>query len=160
MVKNSKITPRGPQKVLAISSGGGHWIQLKRLLPAFSSCQVVFVSEHKSYEAETSPSKFYSICQATRMNRVKLIRQALSLCWILLKERPDVIISTGTSCGFIAFLLAKLLLKSRTIWVDSIANAETLSLSGKLAKPLADLCLTQWAHLAEPDGPYYKGSVL
>ena len=145
---------------MAISSGGGHWVQLKRLLPAFSDCQIVFVSEHEYYRNETSSAKIYSICQSTRLNKVRLIRQVPTLCWILLKERPDVIISTGTSCGVTAFLLAKLLLKSRTIWVDSIANAETLSLSGKLVKPFADLWLTQWVHLAEPDGPYYKGSVL
>ena len=105
-------------------------------------------------------ARFYSVANATRWNKFRLIVQALKIFWIVLRERPTLVISTGAACGFLAFFFAKLLLRSRTIWVDSMANVKTLSLSGKLVKPFADLWLTQWAHLAEPNGPYYKGSVL
>jgi hypothetical protein len=45
------------------------------------------------------------------------------------------------------------------VWVDSVANAEELSLSGKMASEKADLCLTQWPHLAS-GAVAYEGSVL
>ena len=48
----------------------------------------------------------------------------------------------------------------KTIWIDSLANAETMSLSGLKVKPYADLWLTQWEHLATPKGPYFYGAVL
>ena len=48
----------------------------------------------------------------------------------------------------------------RTLFLDSIANAEELSLSANLAKRHCDLVLTQWPHLAEQDGPRYRGSVV
>jgi len=35
-----------------------------------------------------------------------------------------------------------------------------LSLSGRRVGPWADLWLTQWEHLARPEGPEYRGSVL
>ncbi|WP_220347888.1 hypothetical protein [Alkalilimnicola ehrlichii] len=52
------------------------------------------------------------------------------------------------------------LLGAKTIWVDSLANAEQLSVSGAKVRRFADLWLTQWEHLAAPDGPHYRGAVL
>lgn len=57
-------------------------------------------------------------------------------------------------------LLAGKLTGKRTIWIDSVANVEKLSLSGKLAGHIATLWLTQWQHLSRPDGPHYAGAVL
>jgi Oligosaccharide biosynthesis protein Alg14 like len=51
-------------------------------------------------------------------------------------------------------------LGARTIWVDSIANIDVLSMSGQKAGRYADLWLTQWPELASPNGPEYRGSVL
>jgi len=79
--------------------------------------------------------------------------------WILLWERPDIVLSTGASCGFFAVFFGKIS-GAKTIWLDSIANAKTLSLSGKWAGRYADLWLTQWPHLAKSQGPYYAGGVL
>jgi len=45
-------------------------------------------------------------------------------------------------------LLAKLIWGARVVWVDSIANVDHLSLSGRLVRPFADLTLTQWPALA------------
>ena len=52
------------------------------------------------------------------------------------------------------------LLGARTIWVDSIANADELSLSGRKAGRFAHLWLTQWPELARAQGPHYQGAVL
>jgi hypothetical protein len=73
---------------------------------------------------------------------------------------PDLIISTGAAPGLIALLLGKLVFRRRTIWIDSMANADRLSTSGRLAGRLADLWLTQWPHLAEAGGPQFWGPVL
>ena len=76
----------------------------------------------------------------------------------MLRERPDVVVSTGAAPGYLALRCAKLL-GARTVWIDSVANVEELSLSGRIASTKADLCLTQWPHLAA--GPVgYEGSVL
>jgi len=34
------------------------------------------------------------------------------------------------------------------IWVDSIANAEKLSMSGRMIRPFADVILSQWPDVA------------
>jgi hypothetical protein len=70
-----------------------------------------------------------------------------------------VIITTGAAPGYFALRVGKLF-GARTIWIDSMANAETLSKSGQEVGKYADLWLTQWEHLARPQGPHYLGAVL
>jgi UDP-N-acetylglucosamine:LPS N-acetylglucosamine transferase len=79
--------------------------------------------------------------------------------WVLIKERPDVVISTGAAPGLIALRLGKWM-GARTVWLDSIANVEALSMSGRKALPFADLTLSQWPDVAAREGCQYKGAVL
>ncbi len=94
-----------------------------------------------------------------RQSRVGLLKVALRIAWILLRERPHTVISTGAAPGYFAMRIGKLL-RARTVWIDSIANADRMSMSGELVRKYADLWLTQWPHLAGRDGPNYAGSVL
>jgi len=147
------------KKVLAVSSGGGHWIQLLRLQSAFGGCEVIYASVNDSYQKDVTECQYYTIKDATQWDRFGIIKLAFQILWILLKERPDVIITTGAAPGFLSIVLGKLI-RAKSVWVDSIANAEVISLSGKKVGKFADLWLTQWEHLAKPNGPYFQGSVL
>ncbi len=147
------------KKVLAVASGGGHWVQLMRLSPAFVGFEVVFVGVSGADRSQVANHRFYPISDATRWDKLALIRVALKLAWINWKERPDVVVSTGAAPGYFAILLGKLF-GARTLWLDSIANVERLSMSGEMAGRHADLWLTQWPRLERPDGPYFKGSIL
>ncbi len=84
---------------------------------------------------------------------------ALKMLWVVIKTRPDFVISTGAAPGFFALMFGKLL-GAKTIWIDSCANVDRLSVSGAKVKRFADLWLTQWEHLEGKNGPLYKGSVL
>lgn len=151
---------RGRQRVLAVASGGGHWVQLLRLRPAFEGCEVTYVTVDRAYCADLDcGARFFVVNDATRWNKFGLVRQMLSLFWITLRERPDVVVSTGAAPGYFALRLGRLI-GARTIWLDSIANVDTLSLAGQRAGRYADLWLTQWSHLARADGPEFHGSVL
>lgn len=147
------------RKVIAISSGGGHWVQLLRLRPAFVDSDVLYVTVLPGYRSDVGEARFRVIPDSNRSSLLRLTASALSVFWLLLRERPDVVISTGAAPGYLALRLGKLL-GAKTIWVDSVANAEVLSLSGQKARHCADLWLTQWQHLAKAQGPYFKGSVL
>ena len=146
-------------RVLAVSSGGGHWVQLLRLRPVFDMVQVTYVTVDRAYAADVPGARFYAIVDATRWNKLKLLWMALEIAWLLLRERPDVVVSTGAAPGYFALRLGKWL-GARTIWLDSFANVERLSLSGQRIGPHADLWLTQWPHLAQPEGPYFLGGTL
>ena len=86
------------------------------------------------------------------------VQRCCRILRVVLKERPNVIVSTGAAPGYLAIRFGKLL-RARTVWIDSVANVEELSLSGKMASTTADLCLTQWPHLAG-GAVRYRGAVL
>lgn len=148
------------RKVMAVSSGGGHWVELRRLLPAFAGTEVVYVSTEPAADPDLAPSRYYAVHNVTRRNTFGFaltIRQTLA---ILRRERPDVVVTTGAAPGLVALVLAKLVCRSRTVWIDTIAHSEGMTLSGRLARPVADAWLVQWPHLARPGGPEYWGAVL
>lgn len=155
-------------KVLAISSAGGHWVQLQRLRPAWDGCKVTYVTTQEGYRSQAmaeakargqTPPDYYVVPDATRWQKFKLVWQMLKIAVIFIKVRPHAVVSTGAAPGYFAIRFGKLT-GARTIWVDSIANAQELSLSGRKAGAHADVWLTQWPHLASPNGPRYSGSVL
>jgi len=146
-------------KVLAIASGGGHWIQLLRVRPALAGHEVTYVTTDPGFAEYLDGEPMLVVNDANRWNKLGLVKLAWNVLRILLSRRPDVVISTGAAPGFFALRLGKLL-GARTIWIDSMANVEKLSMSGERIGKHADLWLTQWEHLAREDGPQFRGSVL
>ena len=155
-------------RVLVISSTGGHWVQLLRLMPAWDGCEVHYACTSPDHEARLramaaargqAVASYTAVTDANRWTKAKLVRQMLEVAALVLKIRPQVILTTGASAGYFAIRAGKLL-GARTCWIDSIANGEELSLSGERAGPHADLFLTQWPELARPGGPHCRGSVL
>jgi exopolysaccharide biosynthesis glucuronosyltransferase PssD len=147
------------RKILAISSGGGHWVQLLRLRAAFDGCDVTYACVRAEYAEDVPGEHFVAYTDANRWDRWRLLKMVVQVSLLVLRLRPDVVISTGAAPGYVAIRLGRLI-GARTAWIESIANAETLSMSGAMIGGHADLWLTQWAHLAKPEGPQFKGSVI
>jgi UDP-N-acetylglucosamine:LPS N-acetylglucosamine transferase len=134
-------------------------VQLLRLRPAFEGCDVTFVTVSPAYAQDVPGQKLRVVNDATRWDRVGLVRMGLKLAWIVLAVRPDVVISTGAAPGYFAVRLGRLA-GARTMWIDSIANVERVSMTCELVAPHADMRLTQWEHLAGSGGPRFEGAVL
>jgi UDP-N-acetylglucosamine:LPS N-acetylglucosamine transferase len=147
------------KKIMMVSSSGGHWVQLNRLLPAFEDCETIFVTTEPNYRSAVGQNRFLLAPDASRWNKLRVLWLAIIILKHVLTVRPDVVISTGAAPGFFAVFWGKKL-RAKTIWLDSIANVDELSMSGQMAGKYADLWLTQWEHLASPDGPQYVGAVL
>lgn len=148
------------RKVVAIASGGGHWVQMRRLIPAFEGCDVVFVSTYKDYAHDVQGFGFRTVKDVTRRKLWNLALTVPQFVAIMLSERPDVVITTGSMPGMVGLAVARFTTRARTMWIDSIANCEQLSSSGRQARRFAHHWLTQWEYLARPEGPEYWGSVL
>jgi UDP-N-acetylglucosamine:LPS N-acetylglucosamine transferase len=130
------------------------------LRPAFEGCDVTFLTTDKGDVAAAGPeARVHRVNDASRWKKLAVLRMALRVLILVVRLRPDVIISTGAAPGYFALRFGKWI-GARTIWVDSIANAEEVSMTGRISKPYADLWLTQWEHLAGPQGPEFAGSVL
>jgi UDP-N-acetylglucosamine:LPS N-acetylglucosamine transferase len=155
-----QLADQSRKRVLAVASGGGHWVQLLRVAPAFADQDVAFVTVNDLYREEVPPgARFYVISDATRWNKLKLVVTLLRLAWIMMRERPHVVISTGAAPGYLALRIGRIL-AAKTIWIDSMANVDRMSMAGEMAGKHADLWLTQWPELARSDGPHYKGAVI
>jgi hypothetical protein len=139
-----------------------------RLRAAWAGCDVTYVTtdpglvevmRQASAERGEPEPKLRIITNGNRWQRRRLVLQLMQILVLMLRTQPDAVISTGAAPGYFALRIGKLL-GARTVWIDSIANAEELSLSGHKIRKYADLWLTQWPHLAGPDGPEFLGAVL
>jgi UDP-N-acetylglucosamine:LPS N-acetylglucosamine transferase len=146
------------QQILAVSSGGGHWEQLMIISDAFDDCRVTYATTIKSL-AERTGKTATIIHDCNRNQPIEGLKCLWETFSLVRKTKPKVVISTGAMPGLFAIFFGRLL-GARTVWIDSVANCEQLSMSGKIAGRLADLWLTQWQHLETEHGPRYLGSVL
>jgi len=145
-------------------------VQLLRLSPSWDGCDVVYVSTNPLYQGEAEAAaeardqpvpRFYAVCDISRWSsKARLARCMIEIFWIVLRTRPDVIVTTGAAPGFMA-LLAGVPFCRKRIWIDSIANVDEMSMSGRKARSVATVWLTQWPQLAdEASGPSCWGSVI
>jgi len=135
-------------KILAVASVGGHWKQLLRIIPpSLADIESVYVSTHPKCGTMTEGRPFHSIRDFSRWDYYLMIPVFFQAIRIIRKEKPDAVVSTGAAPGLIALFAARLLGK-KAIWIDSVANVERLSLSGKIASKFASQTYTQWEALA------------
>lgn len=145
--------------LLAMASGGGHWVQLLRLRPSFESFRVVYVSMFDSYADLVGEAPYYTVPDASRFDVASFLPVFRRAIKIILKEKPSVIVTTG-SAPMLMFILLGRMMGIRTLWIDSVANSERLSSSGRIAKRLAHECISQWPKVAEMEKVSYWGSVI
>ena len=141
-----------------MASGGGHWVQLLRMRPAWDGCAVTYATVHADGSVDVAPDRLLTFTDASRKDFWKLAVVAVEMLIIVLRVRPHVIVTTGAAPPLLAMLFARTI-GARTLWVDSIANAEVLSSSGRLARRVATTRLTQWPDLVG-GGVGFWGSVL
>ena len=146
-------------KLLAISSPGGHWIQLNRICHQLEArYDIVYAMPDALFKPDKN-NRIYSIMDVSADDKWRLLPCAWQIFNILRQERPQAILSTGAAPGAIAIWLGHWL-KIQTIWVDSIANVKQISRAGRLAQRKADIFLTQWEALSDGQTIQYKGAVL
>ena len=134
-------------------------MQLMRLRPAFSGMDITYASVDSSSKMDVTPAPFYRIPDGNRSQKLRLVLMALRISWVMLRVRPNVILTTGAAPGYFAIRIGKIF-GARCLFLDSMANAEELSLSARLAAPYTDMLLTQWPHLDRQFGARFRGSVV
>ncbi len=136
------------KKIFAVASIGGHWIQLLRIAKKLEDdYDVVYLCTHPKCQKMVEGQKFYLIKDFSRWDAWKMVPSFFRLFVITLKEQPSAIITTGAAPGLICLLAGKMLCK-KTLWIDSIANVQELSASGRIASLFASKTYTQWKDLA------------
>ncbi|MEG3092122.1 UDP-N-acetylglucosamine--LPS N-acetylglucosamine transferase [Sphingomonas sp. PB1R3] len=147
------------KRILAVASGGGHWEQILLLRDAFTGHDITFATTMNGLGERAGIAGVRVIHDCNRNSPMSAVLCTLDLLRVIARVRPQVIVSTGALPGFLTLAIGRRF-GIRTVWVDSIANAEELSMAGQKARPHADLWLSQWPFVAERTGAGYAGSVL
>lgn len=104
--------------------------------------------------------RVYVVGECNRQHVLQSFAVIIRSLRIMIAEHPDAVITTGSLPLALACLCAKLV-GAKIVWIDSIANIERFSLSGRMIQPFADLFLTQWPELAQRyRNVEYAGSII
>src|SRR5260370_27386211 len=114
------------KKILAVSSSGGHWTELLRLRPAFDGHEVVFVTTRADSRSEVPGHRVRIVPDANARSRLRVLALLVRILLIVLRERPDIVISTGAAPGYFAIRFGHYL-GARTLWLVRIANTRGMS---------------------------------
>lgn len=148
-------------KICLAASSGGHLTQLLTTQEAWRDYPQFFVTTTDLVQKKLSAyGNVYCVGESNRQHLWRVISAFFRCMRVLLRERPDVVISTGASVGCICCFLGKLL-GARVVWMDSITNVTQLSLSGRMVRPIANLFLVQWPELVHKyPGVEYVGMAI
>jgi len=136
-------------RICLAASSGGHLSELTVLSQSWQAYDAYWVITTDVVRKQLSGrGSVYVVGECNRETPLKTMGVFLRCIRIVLHERPSVVISTGAAVGAITCWLAKLR-GAKIVWIDSITNTAKLSLSGRLVRPIADLCLAQWADVAK-----------
>lgn len=148
-------------KICLAASAGGHISQLLKLAESWKGYETCCVTTTGVVQEKLQKyGKVYVVGECNREHLLKVVAVFVRCVNIILRERPNVVISTGAAVGCVMCFLGKLL-GANVVWIDSITNVEQISLSGRMVKYVADLFLVQWPELAEQySNAEYVGAVV
>lgn len=141
------------KKVLFISSTGGHLSELLQLSPLFEKYDYYIITEKdKANEAlkDKYGKRLYFLPYGTRSKLFTYIFKYFYLClktiFLYFKIRPKVVVTTGTHTAGPMCILGKIF-GSKIIYIETYANTNKKTATGRLIYPIADLFIVQWEEM-------------
>ena len=136
------------KKVLFISSTGGHLNELLQLKSLFNSYSYLLVTEKdKSTISLKDKYNVKYLVYGTRKNLFtyffKFIFNFIKSFIIFMKFKPDVIITTGAHTCVPMLFIAKLF-KKKSIYIETMANRKTKTMTGKIVEKWVTYFVVQW----------------
>ncbi len=141
------------KKVLFISSTGGHLSELLQLSPLFKKYNYYIITEKDKANIGLKVKyrhKLLFLPYGTRSKIFTYIFKYIFICFKSLyyyfKIRPKVIITTGTHTAGPMCYIGKLF-GSKIIYIETYANRNTKTATGRLIYPISDLFIVQWEEM-------------
>lgn len=124
------MCPEGPKtrastRIMLVAPGGGRWAELLCLRDARLAKDASCVTLQASYRSRVVGPRVHRVRDVARRSRWSLVRMATQVAWVVLRERPDVVITSGSAQGSVALRVGKWL-GARTVGLDSIVNSDSL----------------------------------
>ena len=141
-------------KICFVSSSGGHWEQLQKLKPLADKYEGFFVTEKTQFDA---PLASYFMMQTDLKDKLmpfKMLVNSVKALKIWIKEKPDLIITTGTMVAY-PFSLLSIICKKKFIFIETFGRANMPTVAGKLMEKHSDMFIVQW----ETQKKHYKKAI-
>lgn len=132
------------RKTCLIYSSGGHYAELNRAIRGIvfsNSYHVTFPLDQKSMQVDAVEKRYF--LTHPRRQVVRLLKNTWESFWLLHRERPEIIISTGADVTVPTIILGKIFFGCRVVFIESAGDV-TPTLTGRLLYPFADLFIVQW----------------
>ena len=142
------------KRVLFVSSTGGHLdelLQLRKLFKKYNSYIITEKTKSTINLRKKYPNVNYLVF-GTKDHLFtylfKFIYNFIKTIILFIKIRPSVIVTTGTHTAVPMCYIGKLFFR-KIIYIETIANSKSKTLSGKLVYPIADTFIVQWESMLE-----------
>lgn len=142
-------------KICLIASAGGHLKEILQLEKFYKNKEHYFVTfDREDGKSIAKKEKTYFV-ECPARNPFRFVANFFQSLKIILKEKPDTIISTGADAALATCYLGKLFGK-KIIYIESFCRPSKPSITGKLVYPIADLFIYQWKELEKfyPKGKF------
>ena len=154
MSKNNK-------KLCFAASSGGHYEQILMLKPLMEKYDSFLITEKTIYNSQVEGEKTYYLHQVNRKEwkfPVEMIGNSVRSLIIFIKERPDIVITTGVLAVIPICLIAKVFGK-KLIYIESFAKVTSPTETGKMMYRYADQFYVQWPQMKKnyPNAIYLGG---
>lgn len=149
-------------KLCLASSAGGHLMQLKQLFKMASKYDYFIVTEKNVISKQLKDKHKVSFLVQQERKNIDFIPKfsinILKAFWIILKEKPDVIISTGSGATYPLCKLVKLT-GGKVIFIESFAKIKSPTVTGQKVYKFADEFYIQWPEMKKfyPNAKYKGG---
>lgn len=132
------------EHVLLVGSSGGHLAQLMNLKPWWSQCSRTWVTCNTpdAVGQLRGESVVWGHFPTTR-SIPNLLRNTVLAWFVLRRERPAIIISTGAGIALPFFAIGRLL-GATTIYIEVFDRIDSAALTGRLVQPFTQLMCVQW----------------
>lgn len=141
------------KKVLFISSTGGHLNELLQLKPIFKKYDYHIVTEKDKSTRELKEEYKEKISYLPYGTRSKIFSYIFKYTYLILKSiflyfriRPKYIVTTGTHTAGPICYFAKIF-GTKIIYIETFANINKKTATGRLIYPIADLFIVQWEEM-------------
>lgn len=131
-------------KVCLVGSSGGHLAHLYMLKDFWKDKDRFWVTfDKEDARSILKNEKVISCYYPTNRNIKNLIKNTFLAIRILLKEKPDLIISSGAAVAVPFFYIGKIL-GVKLIYIEVFDRIDKPTVTGKLVYPIADKFIVQW----------------
>ena len=150
---NPKKMKDKDKRVIFISSTGGHFNEMMQLEPMFKKYDYHIIVEKDKTNKNLKDKYKKRINYLPYGTRAKLFVYVFIFTWIIIKSlfyfikyRPHVILTTGTHTA-VPICYFGHIFGTKVIFIETFANRNKPSLSGRLIYPIADMFIVQWEEM-------------